>query len=67
MGDELRGLRCREFIDPARAFRGGPLVDLDFLFDEVIARRRPLSEAGLAEGPESARSPWRPTARSCGC
>ena len=43
---------CREFIDPARAFRGGPLVDLDFLFDEVIARRRPLSAAGLAEGPE---------------
>ena len=42
----------REFIDPARAFRGGPLVDLDFLFDEVIARRRPLSEDDLAAGPE---------------
>ena len=42
----------RAFIDPSRAFRGGPVVDLDFLFDEVIARRRPLSEAGLAAGPE---------------
>ena len=28
------------------------MVDLDFLFDEVIARRRTLSEAGLAAGPE---------------
>jgi predicted patatin/cPLA2 family phospholipase len=28
------------------------VVDLDFLFDEVIARRRPLSAAGLAAGPE---------------
>ncbi len=43
---------CREFIDPARAFRGGPLVDLDFLFDDVIGRRRPLSAEGLEEGPE---------------
>jgi predicted acylesterase/phospholipase RssA len=43
---------CREFIDPSRAFRGGPMVDLDFLFDDVIARRRPLSAAGLAAGPE---------------
>ena len=45
-------LAGRAFIDPARAFRGGPMVDLDFLFDEVIARRRPLSEAGLAAGPD---------------
>src|SRR3954469_21927342 len=43
---------CRAFIDPSRALRGGPLLDLDFLFAEVIARRRPLSEAGLAAGPE---------------
>jgi predicted patatin/cPLA2 family phospholipase len=43
---------CREFIDPARAFRGGPLVDLEFLFREVIGRRRPLSEVGLSDGPE---------------
>ena len=28
------------------------MIDLGFLFDEVIARRRPLSEAGLATGPE---------------
>ena len=43
---------CRTFIDRSRAFRGGPVVDLDFLFGEVIARRRTLSEAGLAAGPE---------------
>ena len=42
----------REFIDRSRALRGRPMLDLDFLFDEVIARRRPLSEAGLAVGPE---------------
>ena len=43
----------RAFIDPSRASRAGrPVLDLDFLFDEVIARRRPLSEAGLAAGPE---------------
>ena len=28
------------------------MLDLDFLFDEVIARRSPLSEIGLAHGPE---------------
>jgi predicted patatin/cPLA2 family phospholipase len=43
---------CRAFIDPSRALRGRPVIDLGFLFDEVIARRRPLSETGLALGPE---------------
>jgi predicted patatin/cPLA2 family phospholipase len=43
---------CRTFIDRSRALRGGPVVDLDFLFDEVIAHRRALSEDGLAAGPE---------------
>jgi predicted patatin/cPLA2 family phospholipase len=43
---------CRAFIDPRRALRGRPVLDLDFLFDEVITRRRSLSEAGLAAGPE---------------
>jgi predicted patatin/cPLA2 family phospholipase len=42
----------RAFIDRSRALRGRPMLDLDFLFDEVIARRRPLSEIGLARGPE---------------
>jgi predicted patatin/cPLA2 family phospholipase len=41
----------REFIDPRRALRGRPVLDLDYLFGPVI-RRRSLSEAGLAEGPE---------------
>ena len=43
---------CRAFIDPSRALRGRPVLDLDYLFDDVIARRRPLSETGLANGPE---------------
>lgn len=43
---------CRTFIDPSRVLRGRPVLDLDFLFDEVIARRRALSEIGLAAGPE---------------
>ena len=43
---------CRTFIDPSRALRGRPVIDLDFLFDQVIAGRRALSEAGLAVGPE---------------
>ena len=42
----------RAFIDPRRALRGRPVLDLGFLFDEVIARRAPLSAAGLAGGPE---------------
>jgi predicted acylesterase/phospholipase RssA len=28
------------------------VIDLDFLFDEVIAKRTPLSQTGLARGPE---------------
>jgi predicted patatin/cPLA2 family phospholipase len=43
---------CREFIDPRRALRGRPVLDLDYLFDRVIARRWPLSQAGLDAGPE---------------
>jgi predicted patatin/cPLA2 family phospholipase len=43
---------CRAFIDPLRALRGRPVLDLDFLFNQVIGRRSSLSEAGLAEGPE---------------
>jgi predicted patatin/cPLA2 family phospholipase len=43
---------CRAFIDPRRALRRRPVLDLDYLFDTVIAQRRPLSAAGLARGPE---------------
>ena len=42
----------RQFIDPRRALRGRPVLDLDFLFEKVIARRQTLSETGLAEGPD---------------
>ena len=43
---------CRAFIDPRRALRRRPVLDFDFLFDVVIRARRPLSAAGLAQGPE---------------
>jgi len=43
---------CRAFIDPLRALRRRPVLDLGFLFDTVIARRRPLAADSLAGGPE---------------
>jgi predicted patatin/cPLA2 family phospholipase len=48
----LEDCASRAFIDPRRALRGRPVLDLDYLFDDVIARRAPLSAAGLADGPE---------------
>ena len=48
----VKDCASRAFIDPRRALRGRPVLDLDFLFDDVIARRRSLSAAGLADGPE---------------
>jgi predicted patatin/cPLA2 family phospholipase len=42
----------REFIDPARVLRRRPVLDLGFLFETVIAERKPLSAAGLTRGPE---------------
>lgn len=43
---------CRAFIDPRRALRRRPVLDLDYLFGIVCLNRRPLSAAGLADGPE---------------
>jgi predicted patatin/cPLA2 family phospholipase len=43
---------CRAFIDPRRALRRRPVLDLDYLFGTVCRNRRPLSAAGLAHGPE---------------
>jgi predicted patatin/cPLA2 family phospholipase len=43
---------CRAFVDPTRLLRGRPVVDLGFLFDTVIGKRRMLSAHGLATGPE---------------
>jgi len=48
----LEDAACRAFIDPLRALRRQPVLDLDYLFDTVIAGRRPLSANGLARGPE---------------
>ena len=42
----------RAFIDPRRALRGRPVLDLDYLFEHVISGPRSLSEAGFADGPE---------------
>jgi predicted patatin/cPLA2 family phospholipase len=43
---------CRAFIDPRRALRRRPVLDLGYLFETVIGRHRPLSADGLARGPE---------------
>jgi predicted acylesterase/phospholipase RssA len=42
----------RDFIDPSRALRRRPVLDLGYLFETVIAVRKPLSREGLARGPE---------------
>ena len=42
----------REFIDPARVLRRRPVLDPGFLFETVIAERKPLSAAGLTRGPD---------------
>ena len=42
----------RQFIDRRRVLRRRPVLDMDFLFGEVIGIRLPVSVAGLARGPE---------------
>ena len=42
----------RRYIDARRLVRGRPVVDLELVFDELLARKRPLSRAGLASGPD---------------
>jgi predicted acylesterase/phospholipase RssA len=42
----------RRVIDRTRPLRGGPVIDFDLLFAELIGVRKPLSFDGLATGPE---------------
>lgn len=42
----------RRVIHPARPLVGRPVVDLDLLFEDVIAARKPLAFAALRRGPE---------------
>lgn len=42
----------RAFIDPRRVLRRRPVLDLDYLFEGVIARHLPLSAGGLDRGPD---------------
>jgi predicted patatin/cPLA2 family phospholipase len=42
----------RRFIDARRLVRGRPVVDLELVFDELLARKRPFCRAGLANGPD---------------
>ena len=42
----------RRVINPVRPFRGQPVIDLDLLFDDVIAARKPLAFERLAGGPD---------------
>ena len=41
----------RAFIDPGRALRRRPVLDMGYLFETVIARHKPLSPDGLSSGP----------------
>jgi predicted acylesterase/phospholipase RssA len=56
-------LATRHFIDPLRALRGRPVIDLRWLFEEMLPRRVPLRASALRSGPElraiavSARNP----------
>lgn len=42
----------RRFIDARRLVRGKPVVDLELVFDELLALKRPFCRAGLAAGPD---------------
>jgi predicted patatin/cPLA2 family phospholipase len=42
----------RRVVNPLRPLFGRPVIDFDFLFDELIAARKPLSYAAIPEGPE---------------
>lgn len=56
----------RRFIDARRLVRGQPLVDLDLVFDELLARKRDHSAApAWQRDPISAR--WRPRRAPASC
>ena len=42
----------RRFIDARRLVRGRPVADLDLVFAELLACKRPFCRAGLASGPD---------------
>ena len=42
----------RRYSDRRRLMRGRPIVNLDLLFGELLAARRPHSRAGLVRGPD---------------
>lgn len=42
----------RWFVNPVRMLAGRPAVNLEYLFDEIIRKRKPLNPEGLATGPE---------------
>ena len=42
----------RRYIDARRLARGRPVVDLELVFGELLAGKRPLSREGLANGPD---------------
>jgi predicted patatin/cPLA2 family phospholipase len=47
-----RDAATRRVINPARALRRRPVIDSDFLWENLIAARKPLAFARLAAGPE---------------
>ena len=42
----------RRYIDAQRLMRGRPAIDLQLIFDELVARKRPFCRNGLANGPD---------------
>ena len=42
----------KDFFNPFRHLRGKPILSLDFLFEEVVKKRRPLSETDFRKGPD---------------
>src|SRR5689334_12715699 len=47
----FHGAATRRAINPARALVGRPVVDFDYVFDDLIALQCPLSFDALAHGP----------------
>src|SRR4051812_32659961 len=45
-------LASRQFIDPLRALRGRPVLDLAWLFDTMLPTRVPVEPAAWRAGPE---------------
>lgn len=67
LGATIYESASRRFINPQQLARGRPIVDLELVFDELLARKRPLCGAGLGPGRNSARWRCRRAVANCEC